>query len=380
MKEKAVFFIGLGKIGMDTFKKMEVFSITRKWEIYGFEIDQDLIDQDQTGKIFHLNEINKFQKKIQKDIIYIFSLPTNINKFKKPDTRPFDSVSDIIKENIKETDIMINQSTVYPGFTYEYGNKCGFKNIFMIPERFDETNPTLNFERILGSNLDLSKKDSKKLIDFIIDIYIRLGFDIKKITNLENAETSKLLENIQRDVNIALINEFDENISQINKNLSLNLNMKEILDCASTKRNFYKVKPGLVGGHCIPMDPYWFLSTLDKAGGDSKLIKEAREINEEKIQKKYYEIIEDILKNDYQNILIYGITYKKGSDDYRYSPNYQILKKIVKLNNKNIYIYDNDLKDEEINKIAKELASTNFNQLKDKTKIDKIYYLKIKEG
>jgi len=372
MKNKMnIVIIGLGKIGMDTFKKMEIFELSRDWKIYGIDIDPNIVEQDD--RFYYLKDWQKLKEKLnENETIFIISLPTNIDEYKKPDLEPFEKIKSILKLLKKENDIFINQSTVYPGFTEEYASAIGFKYIYMIPERFDETNPHLGFDRVMGTN-------DTKYVYLIKNIYETIGFKIHNAVNLENAETSKLLENIQRDVNIALMNEFEYLVKQLKEKAYLNLDFNTIWQCAATKQNFYKAKPGLVGGHCIPMDPYWFTYRTDEIGEDANLIKIARKINEEKIERKYYEILEDILKNDYQDIAIYGITYKKGSDDYRYSPAYQILKKLAKLNlnsNRNIYIWDNDLKDEEIDKIAQELAFMNYNKAKDKLKIQRIYYLK----
>ena len=366
-----IVIIGLGKIGMDTFKKMEVFELSRDWKIYGIDINSNIVEQDD--RFYYLKDWQTLKEKLSENrTIFITNLPTNIDEYKKPDLEPFEKIKSILKSLKKENDIFINQSTVYPGFTEEYASAIGFKYIYMIPERFDETNSHLGFDRVMGTN-------DTKYAYLIKNIYETIGFKIHNVVNLENAETSKLFENIQRDVNIALMNEFEYLVKQLKEKAYLNLDFNTIWNCAATKQNFYKAKPGLVGGHCIPIDPYWFMHKVEEIGEEANLIKTARKINEIKIEKKYYEILEDILKNDYYNIAIYGITYKKGSKDYKYSPAYQILKKLANLYlnfDRNIYIWDDDLSNEEIDKIAQDLAFMNYKKVKDKIKIQKIYYLK----
>jgi len=370
-----IVIIGLGKIGMDTFKKMEIFETTRDWKIYGIDIDPNIVEQD--NKFYYLKDWQLLKEKLNENrTIFIVNVPTNIDEYKKPDLEPFEKIKSILKLLKKENDIFINQSTVYPGFTEEYASSIGFKHIYMIPERFDETNPSLGFDKVMGSNEEVSETNI-----IIKDIYETIGFKIHYIVELENAEASKLLENIQRDVNIALMNEFEYLVKQLKEKAYLNLNFDTIWKCASTKKNFYRAKPGLVGGHCIPMDPYWFMYKIEEIGEEANLIKTSRKTNEIKIENKFYEILSEILKNDYQYIAIYGITYKKGSKDYRYSPAYQILKKLASLHlnfDRDIYIWDDDLNNEEIDKVAHDLAFTNYAYLKNKKLIEKIYYLKEK--
>ena len=377
---KRVFFIfGLGKIGSEIFNKLKLFKKTRGYEVYGFDIDIEKINEKDT---FHISDFKSlFRKKFSKEndsetqFIYIANLPTNIDEeTKKPDTYPFGVLQRTIKKVARTEDIFINQSTVYPGFTLEFGFQCGFQHIFMIPERFDETNPVLNFERILGFV-------NSKHLEFIKDIYAIIGYKIVRTTNLENAEASKMLENIQRDVNIALMNEFKNTIKKLNNDISLKLDMDEILDCAGTKKNFAKYKPGMVGGHCIPYDPYWFLYKAKELGADPKLIKCAREINEDEIKNTYIEILEDIVKDDYNAIAIHGITYKNGSKDYKHSPAFKILLKLQECNipwDKDIFIWDEDLTRDEVEELRNDELNQymNYYDLKDKSRISKTYYLK----
>jgi len=381
LNTKKIFFLfGLGKIGMDLFNKLKVFAPQENWEVYGFEVDPKKINNKD---IFHLSEFIQFyrsrsfpENSLQ---FYIISVPTNIDEeTKKPDTTSFDIIKNYLKRfEHSKNEILINQSTVYPGFTVEFAIECGFtENVFIIPERFDETNPHLGIDRVIGAT-----QTALAIINEVKHIYEKIGFKIHKVVNTETAEASKLLENIQRDVNIALMNEFKNSVEEMNKDLLLNLDMNEILECAYTKKNFIRYKPGLVGGHCIPYDPYWFIYKARELGANLKLIKLAREINEDEIEKTYFKIVEEILRGDHYEIAIHGITYKKGSKDYRYSPAFKILKKIQDLNlpyNRNIYIWDDDLTRDEVEKIRNTELKLymNYYDLKDKSKITKYFYLK----
>lgn len=376
MKQKVFFLFGLGKIGMDLFNKLKVFAPQENWKVYGFEVDKNKINNKD---IFHISQFTQVYSKENSLKFFIISVPTNIDEeTKKPDTTPFDILKIYLKRiEHSENEILINQSTVYPGFTMEFAIDCGFKqNIFMIPERFDESNPQLGIDRVIGAT-----QTTIPIINEVKTIYEKIGFKIHKVINTETAEASKLLENIQRDVNIALMNEFKNCINEMNKDLLLQINMNEVLECAYTKKNFARFKPGLVGGHCIPYDPYWFIYKARNLGANPKLITISREINEDEIEKTYFKIVEEILKENHYEIMIHGITYKKGSRDYKYSPAFKILKKIHNLNlpyDRNIYIWDKDLFADEVDEIIeKEFPFyLNYYCIKDDSKITKQFYLK----
>ncbi len=384
-KTKIFMVIGLGKIGKDMFNKLKLFTETRKDLLYGFDIDPKAINPDEHQYLLsELSKIHDFIKRNKEEykeeyqeeyqFIYIINVPTNITNTRKPDFTPFKYLKNNFPE-ISNDDILINQSTVYPGFTIEFGEELGFNNILYIPERFDETNPVLGLKRILGYKKECAKY--AKTAEMVKDIYEIIGFKIMKMTSVENAEASKMLENIQRDVNIALMNEFKMAIDQINfNNILINLEMDEILECAYTKDNFAKYKPGLVGGHCIPFDPYWFIYKAEESGALLSIIKNARLLNDYKTESVAQTIIKKTLQNKYEKIGIKGITYKKGSKDFRYSSYVKIIEALRDLNLK-IYVDDDDLTNEELESFCKEYKVKNLRNKKQK--VDYIFNIKEKE-
>ena len=255
--------------------------------------------------------------------VYILTLPTPIDKNKKPDMKILSNVTKKISKFLKNDDLIIFESTVYPGATiekfkpiiekysklklYEDGGKIK-KNFFHLdysPERInpsDKKNKLVNTKKIISGSSSLALKRVK----YIYKKIIKAG--LHETENIKEAEAAKLLENIQRDCNISLINEY----SQVMRNLKINF--QNVLDAASTKWNFIKLSPGLVGGHCLAVDPYYLSYRAKIANYEPKLIIASRKLNDE----FYKEIFKKRIKKWTQskknlNVLIMGITYKKLS-------------------------------------------------------------------
>ena len=253
--------IGLGYVGVPL-----AISLSKHFKIFCYDINKSKINDLKKKKLpFSYNERFNFKNTLfsynhnilDECNIYIVTVPTPVNKINNPDLSFLKNATKMISHKLKRGDIVIYESTVYPGCTDEvcvpllekYSklklNKdffCGYS-----PERINPGDSKRNLKNVVkivsGSN-----NYSKKIIN---NIYSKIVNTTYQVNSIKIAESSKIIENTQRDLNIALMNEF----SKIFNNLNLNFN--EILKAASTKWNFINFKPGLVGGHCIGVDPYY---------------------------------------------------------------------------------------------------------------------------
>ncbi|MEA2018752.1 MAG: nucleotide sugar dehydrogenase [Campylobacterota bacterium] len=323
--------IGLGYVGLPL---AHAFSLKGN-EVIGFDIDKPRIDELNSGhdrtleltkeQILEVKDNLKYSSNIE-DIkesnIYIVTVPTPIDKNNKPDLTPLIKSSQTIGKVLKKDDIVIYESTVYPGVTEEVCvpelekisglkfNKdfyCGYS-----PERINPGDKEHTVTKILkvtsGSTPQIATK-----VDELYKLIITAG--THKCSSIKIAEASKVIENTQSDVNIALINElaliFD----------TMNIPTNEVIDAAATKWNFIKLNPGLVGGHCIGVDPYYLTHKAEELGYTPDLILGARQINNG--MGKY--IAEKTIKQMIQkgklikdaNILLMGLTFKENCPDIR---------------------------------------------------------------
>jgi len=253
--------VGLGYVGLPLLIEFSKF-----YKTIGFDINKLKLKRIKKNYnlIFKNNIITADKKKINLADIIIVCLPTPINKSKKPDISILKNASKVIGKNIKKNTIVIYESTVYPGTTEKIclpileknsGLKEGLDfHIAYSPERInpgDKKNTLTNVAKVVSAKNHQIARITAKLYQKIIKPKIFIAPSILV------AETAKIIENVQRDINIALINE----LSLIcNK---LNINTKDVLEASETKWNFLKFRPGLVGGHCIGVDPY-YLSYLSK--------------------------------------------------------------------------------------------------------------------
>lgn len=255
---------------------------------------------------------------------YLISVPTSINEHKIPDTLPLKSSAKLIANFIKKEDVIILESTVFPGATRELliplleehsGLKSG-KDFFVgySSERIvpgDVELNSLNNTKVIAGQNDETLKRIKALYQQVYSIQLHCA------SSLEVAEASKLLENIQRDVNIALMNEFAQIMDK------MNISIHEVIDAAKTKWNFLPFMPGLVGGHCIPEDPYYLMYQADKSGAIHNLISCARQVNEQ-----FYFFIVDVVVRLFikqslgltnAKVALLGMSFKPNVTDVRHS-------------------------------------------------------------
>ena len=340
--------IGLGYVGLPI-----LVNLSKKFQTAGYDINKQRIDDLKKGndlfnefkkaklkknKIFFTNSINS----IKKFNLFIITVPTPINKKKQPDLNHLKDVCNKLSKIIKKNDIIIFESTVYPGLT----------NNFCIPliEKNNNLKEGVDFyvgyspERVNPGDKNRTLKDINKILAYphnylkkeLINVYSLISKKIIFSNNIRETETAKVIENIQRDVNIGLINEFYLVCKK------LNLNFNNVIKLASSKWNFIKFKPGLVGGHCLPVDPYYFSFISKKNNFNTKITLAGRTINNLMTNIVKKEIVEKLKKLDpkkNKKILFCGLTYKKNVADLRNSLGLKIFQ-ILKKNNKKIKGYD----------------------------------------
>jgi nucleotide sugar dehydrogenase len=356
MNKKKIAIIGLGYVGLP----LAIEFCKKKFDVFGFDIDKKKINElknghDRTNEVkkSELKNLKKIKfvtqiNKIQDCNVYIVTVPTPINDKKKPDLKNLIDATKLISKCIQAGDIVIYESTVYPGTTRDICGKIIEKKTNLI--LYEDDNRQLNLknekifhlgyspERINPGDKNHNLKNLTKLISSssvyglkeINFLYKNICDKIYICKSIEIAEAAKIIENTQRDVNIALINEL-----QILFN-NLKLNIYDVLSAAKTKWNFLNFEPGLVGGHCIGVDPYYLAYKSISAGYLPKLILSGRNINDKMpnyLGRKITNYIKKKIKKKI-NILFLGITFKENCNDIRNSKNlilYKNLKKTFKI-------------------------------------------------
>ena len=359
-KKKTVCIIGLGYVGLPLF-----LEFSKHFNTVGF--DNDLSKIKTIKKNYNLgfkkNLLTNDPKKINLADFIIVCLPTPINSKNEPDLSILTKASKIIGKNIKQNSIVIYESTVYPTTTEKIclpiiekisGLKEGKDfHIGYSPERInpgDDSHTIKNIVKVVSArNINISKL-IKNLYQKIIKpkVYVASSITV--------AETSKIIENVQRDINIALINELSLICSK------LSIDTQEVLEASGTKWNFLKFRPGLVGGHCIGVDPYYLSFLSKKIGHNPRLIDSGRKINDE-MTNYVFKAIKSKLKRKNSKILIMGISFKKNCDDVRNSKVIELAEKLKK--KYDVFLHDPyiNISETKINKKYKII--NNFNKKKE---------------
>lgn len=350
MKEKIICVVGLGYVGLPL-----AVSFAKKFKVIGFDINNKKIQKykrgiDVTGEVGNEELQNTTiyftnqAKDIKKADFIIVAVPTPIDNHKKPDLSPVISSSEIVGNNIKNGAIVIYESTVYPGLTEEIcvpiieqqsGLKCGkdFKVAYS-PERINPGDKNHRFETIkkIVSGMD------EETLDKVSELYNTvLKNGVYKASSIKVAEAAKVIENSQRDINIAFVNE----LAVIFNKMGIDTN--EVLDAANSKWNFLNFRPGLVGGHCIGVDPFYLTYKSEEIGHLSELILASRRVNDgmgkfiaQNIVRKLISTGK-VVKNS--KILILGLTFKENVPDLRNSKVFDIIKELEYFG---IKVYAND--------------------------------------
>jgi len=344
MRNKKIAVIGLGYVGLPL-----AVEFGKKFEVIGFDINKNRIDllkknEDpnlEISKKEFLDSIHLNFSNIVEDIkdcnIYIVTVPTPIDNHKKPNLSALKKSSETIGSVLKKNDIVIYESTVYPGATEEFcapilEKKSGLKfNIDFYcgysPERInpgDKKHKLIDIKKITsGSTAEIAL-----VIDDLYKEIIIAG--TYKAESIQVAEAAKVIENTQRDLNIALINE----LTIIFK--KLNIDTEAILKAAETKWNFMPFRPGLVGGHCIGVDPYYLTHKANAIGYKPEVILAGRKLNDNMASYVANEVSKLMTKKNIQipksNILIMGITFKENCPDYRNTQVIDLVKELKKYN------------------------------------------------
>jgi len=332
--------VGLGYVGLPVFLKISKF-----YKTVGFDINRKRIDY-LNKKIDYNKEFNKEnlklknkstftwdKKKLKECNFFIITVPTPIFPNKKPDLTYVKNACKIISKFLKKNDLVILESTVFPGTTEEIcvpilsrGKKLTFKKDFNVGYSSERVNPgdkkhTIDkINKVLAFNAQNNFEKKR-----VLKIYKIVSKKIIFSKKIKEAEMSKLLENTQRDLNIAFINETKMLSSK------LNLDFEEIYKLAASKWNFLKFKPGLVGGHCLPVDPYYLSYFGEKNKFKTEVTLSGRKINN-RMKNFYFNIInKEILKSNISSgdkVCIAGVSYKENTADLRNSFAFEIYKKL----------------------------------------------------
>lgn len=339
--------IGLGYVGLPVFLKL-----SNKFDTIGYDINKKRIQELRRGldknlefskKVLKPKKKLKFTDKIKfaKNCnFFIITVPTPIFKNKEPDLSHIINATKSVASIIKENDIIFIESTIYPGVTEEICVPIieKYKNFklnkdFFIGYSSERINPGDSIHSIGKIPKVVAFDNNNRIIrDKILKVYRVLSSKVVLSKNIKAAEISKLLENTQRDINIAFINEIKIICS------TLNISFEETIKLANTKWNFLKFNSGLVGGHCLPVDPYYLSYIAKKFNINSVVTLAGRRTNDLMVNFYYKKIIKKLLNNN-KKLLLIGLTYKKNVPDFRNSLS---LKLFIKLNkkNKNVYAYD----------------------------------------
>ncbi len=345
--------IGLGYVGLPL-----ALQFSKKYNVIGLDIDSTRVDQlnnfnDKTNEV----EKKNLKKSLNKNLkftsnyelirncnIYIVTVPTPVNKSKRPDLSNLFSASVSIGKILKKNDIVIYESTVYPGCTeedcvpiLEMNSKLIYNKDFFCgysPERINPGDKKNTIDKIVKVTSG-SSKYSANLVDKLYKSVISAG--THKAKSIKVAEASKAIENAQRDLNISFVNELSIIFDK------MEIDTSEVLDAASTKWNFLNFRPGLVGGHCISVDPYYLTYKAKKIGYSPDVILSGRTVNENMAQFVTDKLVRGMKKTgleiDKSNILILGITYKENCPDTRNTKIPEVYNNLKKLG-ANVNIFD----------------------------------------
>ena len=323
--------IGLGYVGLPlalnlakSFDKVVGFDINSK-KVDAFKNGIDAISEGLEGELKNTKlTMTSNKDELKGTDFYIVCVPTPIDADKRPDLTPLDGACKTISDHLKKGDIVVFESTVYPGLTEDY---CGallekltglkkyedFK-LGYSPERMNPGDKERSVDKIVKV-ISAQDKETLRVVKEVYSKVVKVG--VYEAESIKVAEAAKVIENTQRDINIALMNEcaliFDK----------MGISTKAVLNAASTKWNFLKFSPGLVGGHCIGVDPYYLTAKAESLGYHPEVILAGRRINDNMGKFIANKTIKLLIKNDVTirdaKIGIFGLTFKENVADLRNS-------------------------------------------------------------
>jgi UDP-N-acetyl-D-galactosamine dehydrogenase len=359
LKNKRIAVIGLGYVGLPL-----VIELGKKYEVLGFDLNQNRVEellkgQDSTNEA-NLEELTSLLNNTQKsklgfrlsfnleDLknydVFIVTVPTPIDQFKAPDLKPLLNASKMLGKVLKKEDVVIYESTVYPGCTeddcvpvlekhsglkYNTDFFCGYS-----PERInpgDKINTLTKIKKVTSGSTPV-------IADLVDDLYSSIiTAGTHKAPNIKVAEASKSIENAQRDVNISFVNE----LALIFDRIGIDTN--DVLEAAGTKWNFLKFKPGLVGGHCIGVDPYYLAHKAESLGYHPQVILSGRRVNDNMGMFVASKVVKLMIQNGNKvkgsKSLILGFTFKENCPDIRNTRVCDIYNELVQYG-VNVDVYD----------------------------------------
>ncbi len=349
--------VGLGYVGLPLF-----FELSKYYNVIGFDVNKQKINELKNkydrNQMFDEKYFNKVKSEdfssnksiLKKSNIYIICVPTPIKPNNDPDLIFLKNASAMVGSYLSKNDIVIYESTVYPGCTEDYcipilekksnmnvcrdqNNKKGFYVCYS-PERINPGDNEHSINKVIKVVSGIEKKSIKTVNDIYKKI-IKAGIFIAK--DIKTAEAAKIIENTQRDLNIALINEFSIIFDR------LGINTYDVLKAAKTKWNFLDFKPGLVGGHCIGVDPYYLTHISKKKKYKPEVILSGRKINDTYHKFIFKTCITEINKRKINKknckILIMGFSFKENISDYRNSKVINLIKEFQRFDY-NLSIFD----------------------------------------
>jgi len=329
-KEAKLSVVGLGYVGLPI-----ALEFARKMKVIGFDIKPSRVELMKKG-IDPSNELETADfdgcdieftsnpSDLREATFHVVAVPTPINKHNLPDLNPLLSASRTVGKALKKCDFVVFESTVYPGCTeedcvpiLEEESGLKFNKDFKVGYSPERINPG-DKEHTLTKILKIVSGSDDEALEVISDVYgsiIKAG--IHKASSIKVAEAAKIIENTQRDVNIALMNELSLIFNR------LNINTYEVLEAAGTKWNFLRFFPGLVGGHCIGVDPYYLTYKANELGYHSKIITGGRVINDAMGPYVAKQVVKKLISKGHKingsKVLIMGATFKENVSDIRNS-------------------------------------------------------------
>ena len=359
MEEKASYFepricvIGLGYVGLPLAR---LFST--KYKTVGFELSQSRVDELMSGhdstlevedELLQSALANGFScttdiEAIRDCNFYVVAVPTPVDKNNNPDLRPLYGASETVGKVISKGDIVVYESTVYPGVTedecipvVEKVSGLKYNEEFFAgysPERINPGDKEHTVEKIRKVTSG-STPEIGKIVDEVYASVITAGTHLAP--TIKVAEAAKVIENSQRDINIAFVNELAKIFNK------MGIDTQDVLEAAGTKWNFLPFKPGLVGGHCIGVDPYYLAQAAQRLGYNPEIILSGRRINDGMGEYVADQVVKLMLKKGIQvlgsNVLVLGFTFKENCPDVRNTKVIDIIKTLEEYN-ANVTIHD----------------------------------------
>src|SRR5690554_196937 len=338
-REEKISLVGLGYVGMPI-----AVAFANKVDVIGFDISKEKVELykkgvDPTKEVGDdviketTVEFTADENKLKEAKFHIVAVPTPVNADHTPDLKPVESASRTVGRNLTKGSIVVFESTVYPGVTEdicipileeESGMKCGedFK-VGYSPERINPGDKVHRLETIVKvvSGMD---EESLDIIAKVYELVVDAG--VHRAESIKVAEAAKVIENAQRDINIAFMNELSIIFNK------LGIDTKSVLEAAKTKWNFLNFTPGLVGGHCIGIDPYYLTYKAKQVGYHSQIILAGRKINDDMGKYVAENVVKNMIKADKpikgSTVAVFGITFKENCPDVRNTKVVDVIKEL----------------------------------------------------